>query len=268
MALVPAEMATQSNIQQHLPSGPILNQLSSLDQQMKAILDDSYSTPENKLSQYYNVLRRYDTMQDTAAHTPVPVKIYPPAVLQKTMLEEKQQPVGKVQLPVTESEILEHVPKNQRNNAKLLISYIKENPSLSWNQNKEMIYNGNKIEGSNIFDLISDMTRNRKSASPAIGWQEFTKALMQENVPRQAVGNNQRWEYIVKQRKTPQKFPEYEDDDEDVFESPVAKLQFTPAPSALRQQTMTSGKKSTPKSRKRKNTNRYDAMYTVRSRVK
>ena len=42
-------------------------------------------------------------------------------------------------------------------------------------------------------DLIQDFTRDQKSASPAKGCEQMTKLMQVQNVPRQAIGNINRW---------------------------------------------------------------------------
>ncbi len=264
MALVPAEFAAQNLLQQHTPLAPVLNQLSHLDQQMKSVLDDVTTTPDVKLGKYYSALRRYETLQDNAAKVPVPVQILEKRAAPAT------EPLDQKELPVAEGEILEQVPRTQQKTAKLLLKYIKDNSNIKWNQNKELMVDGTRVPGSNIFDLVSDMTRNRKNPAAATGWQEFTDALIPQNIPEAAVGNKQRWQYIVNQLRSPAGavsfLTEEEEDDEEGYETP----KFTPSPSALKQQKRKQKKqafspigttpKQTPK-RKRQNAAQFDAMY-------
>ena len=234
MALVPAELAHTSGGNIHAPSGPVLNQLSLLDQQMKSILDDGSVAPEMKLHQYYNTLRRYETLQGNAARVPVPVTIEEKQIAVPPSAPEAAEP-----LPVAENELIETVPKTQRQNAKLLLKYIKENPEISWNAQKELLYRGNRVPGSNIFDLVNDTTRNRKNQVPAAGWQEFTEALMSQNIPQGAVGNRQRWQFIRNQQHSPL----------GVEEEPDSFLSaYSPSPSA----SGLASARSTAKSKKRK----------------
>lgn len=268
MALIPAEMANNSNSTAfHTPSGPTLNQMSRLDQQMKAVLEDSSVSPEMKLQQYYSTLRRYDTLQENATHIPVPVQI-----------QEKPPPMqtspvtGVVSLPVEESEILDQVPKTQKQNARLLLNYVKENPQLSWNKNKEMVHNGVVVKGSNIFDLVSDFTRNRKNQPPAQGWRQFTNALITQNIPRGAVGNNQRWQYIRNQQQQEPPIEEEEEEDDMSFQTLARTPAYSPSPSAIGQHRLSSSASAssyvTPVKRRRRSSRNkkrvglvYDSMY-------
>ncbi len=182
MALVPADMAAQFSLQQHLPGVPTLNQLSLLDQQMKNILEDKNMPADMKYKQYFNTLHRYDALQENSEQKPIPVAVR----------EEKPQQKSHV-LPVSENELLENVPITQRRGTRLLMKYIKDNPDITWNNANEMVYKGERIPQSNIYDLVADISRNRRNQRPAVGWYQLAEALTEQNIPETAIGNKQRW---------------------------------------------------------------------------
>ena len=200
MALVPVDFANQQSspppppprVNMHTSSGPSMNQLSMLDNEMRAILDDTLMDPTLKLQNYYYTLKRYDAIRDNMGQRPSTVyrKDVPTP-------EDALRAANVKQLPVAESEILESLPKTVRTTGRLLLNYIKENPEISWGSNKEMVYRGNPIPQSNIFDLVADLARNRRSAHPPAGWKEFSEALIKQNVPRAAIGNDRHWQYIA-----------------------------------------------------------------------
>ncbi len=186
MALIPADMAAHFSMQQHTQQAPTLSQLSNLDQQMKSILEDSTISTDVKFKQYYNTLHRYGALKENAEQAPIPVKIQENSKIRQLLSDDD------------DSDLLAAVPLAQKRGARLLLKYVRENPEMQWNEAKELIYNGVRIPHSNIVDLISDTSRNRKTAVPAIGWQEFADALMAQNVPENAIGNKNRWEYIAR----------------------------------------------------------------------
>ncbi len=190
MALIPADVAAQFSLQQHTQEAPTLSQLSNLDQQMKTILEDRSLATDLKFKQYYNTLHRYGALKENAEQTPIPVKIH----------ENTTKTRQTAQLPTDESDLLTAVPLAQRRGARLLLKYIRENPEMEWNEAKELVYRGERIARSNIYDLISDASRTRKNAIPPIGWRQFANALMEQNVPENAIGNQNRWEYIARNR--------------------------------------------------------------------
>ena len=187
MALIPADMASYYAQQQHLPSAPILKEMSSLDNQMKDILNNPGMPPELKYKQYFNALQRYDAIHENAYNQHSAPQPPPPDIPWRK--PEKQLPVG-------EEELLQQIPKPQQRGAKLLVNYIKNNPDLSWNEAKELVYKGNRIPHSNIYDLISNASRNRKHAASPRGWRQFTNALIDQNVPEGAIGNVKLWQHI------------------------------------------------------------------------
>ena len=181
MALVPAEMATHYQLQLQRPEVPALAQLSALDMQMKSILESKEMTDEMKFKKYYSTLRQYEEMrQDKSATVPMVV----------------EKPAATGALPIPEHELLETVPKAQQRGTKILLKYVQENPDLQWNEQKELVYRGTRIPNSNIISLVSDISRNRKNAVLPSGWKEFAYALADQNIPIEAVGNKQRWEFM------------------------------------------------------------------------
>ena len=182
MALIPAEMATHYQLQLHRPDVPALAQLSSLDMQMKSILESKEMTDEMKFKKYYSTLRQYEEMRQDKSETV-------PMVVEKAAVPENV-------LPVAEHELLEAVPKAQQRGTKILLKYVQENPDLQWNEQKELVYKGTRIPNSNIISLVSDISRNRKNAVLPSGWKEFASALADQNIPIEAIGNKQRWAFM------------------------------------------------------------------------
>ena len=189
MALIPADMALRMQQQPYAPTAPAYNQLSLLDQQMKSILETSNLSPEQKLQNYYNSLRRFGEIQNSEIRVPIPVKIQPDESVESRKEEED------VGLPIRDSELLSRVSKHKRRGAKLLLDYIRKNPEVEWNDANELIYRGQRIPNSNIYDLIIDFSEDaRKKQKSPRGWKELGEALSIQNVPRGAIGNRARQE--------------------------------------------------------------------------
>ena len=63
----------------------------------------------------------------------------------------------------------------------------------------------------NIFDLIKDSLRLRKGIEPR-GWETFSKALHESNVPQQNIGNQARCKWMQKQNIDDDEVTESESD--------------------------------------------------------
>ena len=82
-----------------------------------------------------------------------------------------------------------------RKKAKLLVSWLENNPNLSWDEDGRVKMYGKPVAGSNIVDLVNDVLRQRKDTEPR-GWEPFAEVLRDMNVPQDFVGNKKRWEWM------------------------------------------------------------------------
>ena len=179
MALVPHQLVSSLLAQQQLNSN--LAELSKLDQEMKAVLDDKQMSADLKYKQYSQVLHRYMNLRDQELRAPVPIPI-------------QEAAVDKVPAKILLPNILDTVPKQSRNQARMLLQHVQDSPHITWNNQLELELNGKKVAGSNIVDLIHDFSRPRTRVAPANGWQEFAGVLRETNIPREAIGNAARLE--------------------------------------------------------------------------
>lgn len=117
------------------------------------------------------------------------------------MAHHKALTETKPSLPAVTSEskinqrIYDSVPTTMRKKAKLLVSWLENNPNLSWDENGTVKMYGKPVSGSNIIDLVNDVLRQRKDTEPT-GWQPFAETLKELNVPQDYVGNKKRWEWM------------------------------------------------------------------------
>lgn len=176
------------------PTNPLHRTISTLDQEMRSILDRQGLSDEEKVRQYNQILQRYleyhNHLQPSLT-TPTPTPI--PAM--KNVNEE----------------VLQTVPKTMRRKAQAILERVTHQPNTSWNDRGEFVLDGEVIRGSNIVDLVNDMLRHRKSFQPR-GWQDFARALRQSNVPLDLVGNRHRWEWMHRDSATSDAFSTAEEE--------------------------------------------------------
>ena len=117
---------------------------------------------------------------------------------------DSPQPTDQPQPPSTvalHDQILQSVPKTMQRKAELLLGMIKNNNNLTWDEQGVVSYKGKRIHGSNIIDLINDTIRQRKGVEPK-GWETFSKALHESNIPQEVIGNPSRWKWMQTNTRT------------------------------------------------------------------
>ncbi|KAJ8048250.1 Endogenous retrovirus group K member 19 Pol protein [Holothuria leucospilota] len=98
-----------------------------------------------------------------------------------------------------EQDVLESVPKAFKSKAAQLLRKINSsNGPLSWTDKGELVVQDRVIKGSHMVDLINDVVRKRKGIIP-IGATDFAKGLAELNLPRELVGNTDRWKEMTRQ---------------------------------------------------------------------
>ena len=86
--------------------------------------------------------------------------------------------------------LIKSLPKSSQNEASLMIEHLKSHPEIiSWNSKGEIIFKGDRIPDSNLTDLISSVTTNRKLDIPLIAKTVFIKGLSEANVPESWIKN-------------------------------------------------------------------------------
>ena len=166
MVMVPQGMVDPLRNQE--PMAPLLNQLSTMDQQMHSILFDASLPDELKQQKYMQTLQRYQNLKGQQLDAFMP------------------KPVQAVEDTVPDENILEAIPKNYRNKAKILVQHLKKHPEFQWTRDGELKMNGNAIEGSNFTDLVYDFVmRTGNAVIP--GGKEFSRLLKDTKVPQVAL---------------------------------------------------------------------------------
>lgn len=191
MALVDPRLLESLAAPKRPPSLPI-KALSSLDAEMKEVVDRRDIDDEAKVKVYNQILRKYVVYEDKAnepmavqiTHS-TPTRIGPPSSHGREESNELS----------ADQHILETVPKTMRRKAQLILEKIRKNTDMSWDDKGQLLVQGKTLEGSHITDLVNDVLRKRRRPDP-IGWEDFTKGLKSANVPRELVGNKDRWAFM------------------------------------------------------------------------
>lgn len=211
MAIVPVRMLEEMNrwkMEQRprLPPSPQVTQTANLQKELNQTIENDGLSESEKAQKFGQVLRQFQ-------------------VSHKKSLEPTMKPIAATPTPTEKTltlkdRIMDSVPPTMRRKATLLLNMLENNSDLTWTKQGELEYNGKRVQGSNIIDLVNDVLRSRKGSNPK-GWEQFAQGLRGANVPQEVVGNKRRWDWIQRQRDTHWKSDE---EDEDEFYDSFAEL--------------------------------------------
>lgn len=153
--------------------------MSSLDTEMSHILNKQYADDSEKWKHYSDTLQRY--LHFAAEHRK-------PVALHVTDTDPKPIPPSPMR-----AHLASMVPRTYKDVALRIFDFISQEGSpVTVDPSGTVSINGNPQPQSNIVDLISDLTRARKSVGQPLGSQAFVRALASMNVPLELIGNEQR----------------------------------------------------------------------------
>ena len=201
MYLVPEEFLKTLERKESLQTPALTQKMLRLDEKMDNILNNKMKMTDEKVSQYNQNLQQFlDAHEQSRQFIPT-VKIYQqnsePLSQDQPMppvIEDQEMPND---VPLSDNEILDAIPKNSKTLARSMINRLKANKDqLTWNNKGEIVVGGNPVVGSNIIDLISDQLKSRKNFNPT-GWETFTETLDRMNMPKYLMRNEKRQNYIA-----------------------------------------------------------------------
>lgn len=186
MALVPIHILEEmnkwkkeQNEKPQLPPDPQITNTAHLQNDMSSVFERTDLSESEKIQKHGEMLHKFKTSYEK--------------VIQPQKTTELTQPV----ISNINSRILQSIPKTMGRKAELLLNMLKDNPKMSWDEYGVVTYKGKIIAGSNIIDLVNDTLRQRKGFNPR-GWETFSTALRDINIPQDIVGNTQRWNWMNK----------------------------------------------------------------------
>src|SRR6218665_727693 len=156
--------------------------LLKLDGEIYEILHRNTDDDE-KAKLYSNSLSRY-------------LNLDKPSIVTKFSSNDAVQEVAAKDSKSIESMLLDTVPKKWKSHASRLLTHIKSIPDIRWSDKGEMILKNSVIAKTHIVDLVNDLLRKRTSTSTPTGWKQLADALKEYNIPRELIGNVDRWNYI------------------------------------------------------------------------
>ena len=168
-----------------LPPDPNVSATASLQRDLSSVMANEDLSEAEKSQLYGQTLHKFKT-----AHQ---------KVLKETSLFPQSDPSSSRMNQL----VIDSVPSTMKRKAQLLVSLLKTNPNVSWEDDGTVKLYGKSIPGSNIIDLVNDVIRHRKGSEPT-GWQSFAEGLRDMNIPQDVIGNRERWDWMHRAPETPE----------------------------------------------------------------
>ena len=194
MYLVPKELLKLIEEKQSQRVKPLTSKIGKLDQQLESMLNTDALPADEQLKLYNQSAQQWQTYQEKD-NQPIPVMLQS----NTTSTTDIQAPTKSSSRTVYDS-VIESIPKTFQRQAKWLLQRIQNSDHLGWNEQGELIVDGNPVPGTHMVDLINDVVRRRKTSQP-MGWRVFSRALNRLNVPQEVVGNKDRWAFMKGQEE-------------------------------------------------------------------
>ncbi len=181
MVVIPKDLLEALRYNQRQQMGPVGERIVNLDQEIRSILNQENISDVEKAQQYFQTLEKF-----AAAKELIPAKV--------------KSTTSKAKTPI---DFLNDVPNTYQNRAQKIFHWLsRAAPDINWNEKGEV----SGIPGSNIADLVTELTKP-KTASEPVGFPQFAELLQQANIPRSLVSNSKQWDTYLAQP------PTFEDDD-------------------------------------------------------
>ena len=167
MILVPHESVARLN--DPTPSTSH-TQMSALDTEMNYILRKQYADDSEKWKKYNEALQRFLHFSKES-QKPVSIEI-------ESILGEKKDTGDPNLNSVIRQRLASVLPRTYKDQAVKIHDYLAvDGTPITWDSNGVISIKGTAIPHSNIIDLISDLTRNRKNFEPQ-GMSQFIQTLL------------------------------------------------------------------------------------------
>ena len=168
------------------------NNTSKLDDELKQTLEKRDITPYDKSQLYNQILQRYMMYFNKSTKTPISLQLIDKNDKQANSeslnkdSDESKSPLNKKDKDV----LLNNFPVSLIKKGHSILDLIQNsNGSLDWNQQGELIKDGQTISGSHISDLLYDVMQSNRGGFEPLGWDIFLEGLVKLNVPERLISN-------------------------------------------------------------------------------
>lgn len=185
------EPASKESHMVHAPR-PIIDEVARLDQAKANLLEDDTLSDTDKMATFNQLLQRYLLFQDR--------RVRARQRRMRTNWSDDDDDGDGANVTDIEEDVMESVQPRTREKARTIMHLIKANPHIiNWNRHREFVHNGTVVPGSNIVELVEGLMQPHRKYKP-IGFEPFTEAMLEINIPRKYIGNVSRATHPMERR--------------------------------------------------------------------
>ncbi len=172
--------------------------IDNLDKELKETLQRHDVSPYDKVQIYNQILQRYMTYYTKSVNRPISVKVTnptpPPPPIDAVGAQDAQQVDEPAVQPKDTTSLLTNFPVSMVKKGQTILNLIQNSKGvLDWNQQGELVRDGEVIPGSHISDLVYDVLQYNKGVGfEPRGWEMFLQGLAKLNVPERLISNSNR----------------------------------------------------------------------------
>ena len=150
-------------------------------------------TPEAKVRIYDDSYRQFRNHYETLKSDSSLIPSLQNQLMQTPLPKNVELIKSETAKDTIEQRAVESLPKNMQTKGELLLKHLKSNPEIiKWNDQREVIYKGDAIGGSNLIDLIKETVignKRKKIESSIFDRNVFNKILAEVNTPLDYIKN-------------------------------------------------------------------------------
>ncbi len=163
----------------HVPRDILKERLTELDSKMKAIVQDTSLSIEEKVLRYNSVLEQYLLFADKFYDRELVAPMHLP------IIESDSEAV--YQAERDDEAMIASLPQSYQKKGEILLRHL-QNSGTTWDEKGTLFDKGQEIHGTNIRDLIHYVLRHRRRNTPQpTGIVQFQKLLQASNLPQNLV---------------------------------------------------------------------------------
>lgn len=148
-------------------------ELHQLDSDMLKIVNDPTLSQEEKVKRYNSILTEFQSV----SHYDNPPKTSNSETKNSDVKESSPDPIL-------------GIPKIYKRKAENLMTYLKHANMLNISDKGELIIKDEKIDKSNVTDILNKAVNPKATVKNPIGWNQFQSLLEENNVPQSMVSSD------------------------------------------------------------------------------